>query len=122
VDLNDVVVVEIDGVVVEIDDVAVEIGPRRRWFVKLKENEKRRGRWRSGGMREGKKNEKDERRESYQIGEVGIRVFFSLNINGRAGGYPPDKKHKTHGPPETQIRKIIKIRIRPLCTHRRAAG
>ena len=61
-------------------------------------------------MREGKKNEKNERRErvseiteSDQIEEVGIRVFFSLNINGWAGGYPPNKKHKTRGPPETRI-------------------
>jgi hypothetical protein len=45
VDLNDVVVVKIDGMVVEIDGVVVEIGPCRRWFVKLKENERVRGRW-----------------------------------------------------------------------------
>jgi hypothetical protein len=51
VDLN-------DGVVVEIDGVAVEIEPRWRWFVKLKENKRGRGRWRSGGVREGKKMKK----------------------------------------------------------------
>ena len=77
VDLNDVVVVEIDGVVVEIDGVAVEIGPRRRWFVKLKENERGRGRWRSGGVREGDKKEKDERRERViRLGKWGLGFFF----------------------------------------------
>jgi hypothetical protein len=54
--------------------------------VKLKENERGRGRWRSGGVREGKKNEKDERRERVnqitesdqirEVGIMGIRVFF----------------------------------------------
>ena len=54
-------------------------------------------------------------------GRLGF-FFFSLNINGRAGEYPPDKKHKTHGPPETRIRKIIKSIIRPRTTHGRAVG
>ncbi len=74
----------------------------------------------------GEKNEKDERRERVirlgKWGLWGLGFFFSLNINGRAGGYPLDKIHKTRGPPETRIREIIKIRIRPLCTHGRAAG
>ncbi len=53
-------------------------------------------------------------------GDLGF--FFSLNINGRAGGYPPDKKLKTRSPPETRMRKIIISVIRPYMTHGRAAG
>ena len=80
----------------------------------------------------GEKNEKDERRERVsqiteidqirEVGIMGIRVFFfSLNINGRAGGYPLDKKHKTRGPPESQIRKIIKSLSIYVYTHEQAA-
>jgi hypothetical protein len=52
----------------------------------------------------------------------GLGFFFSLNINGRAGGYPPDKKHKTRGPPESRIRKIIKSLSVYVYTHEQAAG
>ena len=76
--------------------------------------------WR--GVLAGGEREKWEQNERGWPGEVGIWVFFSLNSNGRAGGYPPDKKLKTRGPPETRIRKIIKSVIRPCMTHGRAGG
>jgi hypothetical protein len=84
------------------------------------------GLWRGGLAGGERENEMRGRmRESDQIfrwGSGDLGFFFSLNINGRAGGYPPDKKLKTRGPPETRIRKIIKSVIRPCMTHGRAAG
>ena len=48
-------------------------------------------------------------------------VFIFIYLVERVE-YPLDKKHKTRGPPETQIRKIIKSSIRPSTTHERPAG
>jgi hypothetical protein len=50
-DLNDVVVVEIDGVRWRSDHASGGDSQQRFLFVKLKENERGRGRWRSGGVR-----------------------------------------------------------------------
>jgi hypothetical protein len=74
--------------------------------------------WRCCGERENEMRG----RERYQVGKWGFGVFFSLNSNGRAGGYPPDKKLKTRSPPETRMRKIIISVIRPYMTHGRAGG
>jgi hypothetical protein len=79
------------------------------------------GLWR-GGLAGGERENEMRGRESDQVGKWGFGVFFSLNINGRAGGYPPDKKLKTRSPPETRMRKIIISVIRPYMTHGRAAG
>ena len=80
-------------------------------------------------MSEGKKMKKmREERESVRLlrvirlGKWGLGFFFSLNINGRAEEYPPDKKHKTRGPPESRIRKIIKSLSVYVYTHEQAAG
>ena len=88
--------------------------------------------WRGGLAGRERENEIRRKRMKWERDQTGkwgfgdgsgrLGFFFSLNINGRVGEYPLDKKHKTRGPPETQIRKIIKIRIRPLCTHGQAAG
>ena len=79
------------------------------------------GLWR-GGLAGGERENEMRGRESDQMGKWGFGVFFSLNITGRAGGYPPDKKLKTRSPPETRIRKIIISVIRPYMTHGRAGG
>ena len=83
--------------------------------------------WRFGWLGEGERHgglvggeRESEMRESNQIRSGDLGFFFSLKINGRAGRYPPDKKLKTRGLPETQIRKIIKFHIRPCSTCGRA--
>ena len=88
--------------------------------------------WRGGLAGRERENEIRRKRMKWERDQTGkwgfgdgsgrLGFFFSLNINGRVGEYPLDKKHKTRGPPDTRIRKIIKSSIRPCTTHGRAAG
>jgi hypothetical protein len=73
-------------------------------------------------VREGEKNEKDERRE--RVSEMKV-FFYFINIKGlvgRAGGYPPDKICEIRYPSENLKNKKILINICPNMACGRAIG
>ena len=73
-------------------------------------------------MREGEKNEKEERRE--RVSEMRV-FFYFINIKGlvgRAGGYPPDQICEIRYPSENPKNKKILIHIRPNRACGRAGG